>query len=125
MVQHTKNSGDVDQWIAKLKNYELLHETEVKQLCEKAIEIMAEEPNIRNVQSPVTICGDIRGQFFDLLEMFKVGGSPPDTSYVFQGGYMGRGVDSIETISLLLALKVRYPELITLLLGRSEIESLP
>ena len=42
-----------------------------------------EESNIQPVYSPVTVCGDIHGQFYDLLELFKVGGEIPNTSYVF------------------------------------------
>ena len=45
--------------------------------------ILMEESNIQPVSSPVTVCGDIHGQFWDLLELFRVGGEPPDTSYVF------------------------------------------
>ena len=42
-----------------------------------------EESNIQPVQSPVTVCGDIHGQFYDLMELFRVGGELPDTSYIF------------------------------------------
>ena len=72
------------------------------------------------VESPVTICGSIHGQLWDLLELFKVGGECPDTDYIFMGGLVDRGLHSTETIQLLFALKVRYPERITLIRGNHE-----
>jgi len=65
-------------------------------------------------------CEYIHGQFYDLKELFKVGGSVPDTNYLFMGDFVDRGFYSVETFLLLLALKVRYPDRITLIRGNHE-----
>ncbi|SCV72751.1 BQ2448_4288 [Microbotryum intermedium] len=97
-----------------------ISEQQVKDLCLKAREILVEEANVQWIDSPVTICGDIHGQFWDLLELFNVGGFCPDTNYLFLGDYVDRGFYSVETFLLLLALKVRYPDRITLIRGNHE-----
>lgn len=135
-------------------------------MCIKAREILIEESNVQVVDSPVTvrtrtplpriwtdklttvlarscmgqICGDIHGQFFDLMELFKVGGTCPETNYIFMGAhdldmapavslnlsptttgdFVDRGFYSVETFLLLLALKVRHPDRITLIRGNHE-----
>ncbi|ODN06552.1 Serine/threonine-protein phosphatase 2A catalytic subunit alpha isoform [Orchesella cincta] len=113
-------STEVDQWIEQLKDCKKLTEHQVKMLCAKAKEILAEEPNVKEVQTPVTICGDIHGQFHDLLELFRQGGQCPATNYIFMGDYVDRGLYSVETISLLIALKVRHQDRITILRGNHE-----
>jgi len=113
-------SSDLDQQIEQLKRCEYIKEAEVKSLCAKAREILVEESNVQRVDAPVTICGDIHGQFYDLKELFKVGGSVPDTNYLFMGDFVDRGFYSVETFLLLLALKVRYPDRITLIRGNHE-----
>lgn len=99
--------SDLDRQIEQLRRCDLIKESEVKQLCIKAREILSEEPNVTPIDAPVTICGDIHGQFYDLMELFKVGGDCPDTNYLFLGDFVDRGFYSVETFLLLLALKVQ------------------
>jgi Calcineurin-like phosphoesterase len=100
--------SDLDEQIERLKRCDYLKESEVKQLCQKAREILVDESNVQRVDAPVTICGDIHGQFYDLVELFKVGGDCPDKNYLFLGDFVDRGFYSVETFLLLLALKVSY-----------------
>ncbi|KAF2069783.1 hypothetical protein CYY_008906 [Polysphondylium violaceum] len=114
------STSDLDRQIEQLKRCEIIKESEVRALCSKAREILLEEGNVQRVDSPVTICGDIHGQFYDLKELFKVGGDCPQTNYLFMGDFVDRGFYSVETFLLLLALKVRYPDRITLIRGNHE-----
>lgn len=75
--------GGPQQWIESLRAGKLLSEQELKQVCEIVKQILIEESNVVSVSSPVTVCGDIHGQFFDLLELFRCGGEIPNTNYIF------------------------------------------
>jgi len=110
----------LDRHITQLMECTPLTEAEIKSLCEKAKEILAEESNVQPVKCPVTVCGDIHGQFHDLMELFKIGGKPPETNYLFTGDYVDRGYYSVETVTLLVALKVRYSDRITITRGNHE-----
>ena len=55
----------------------------MKALCDRVRTILMEESNIQPVSTPVTICGDIHGQFWDLVELLRKGGMVPGTSYIF------------------------------------------
>lgn len=74
---------DLDAAIATLRQCKYLPEHDIKQLCDIVKSLLLEESNIQPVSSPVTICGDIHGQFWDLLKLLQVGGDPPDTGYIF------------------------------------------
>lgn len=67
-----------DEWLDQAKLCRYLPEADMKRLCEIVKECLMEESNIQPVRTPVTVCGDIHGQFYDLLELFRVAGGMPD-----------------------------------------------
>ena len=111
---------DIDKCISDLKAGKILSEQTLRKVCEKIKELLIEESNIQPVSAPVTICGDIHGQFYDLLELFRIGGDLPNTNYIFIGDFVDRGYNSVETIELLMLYKLKYPSHVTLLRGNHE-----
>ncbi|KAI6247357.1 hypothetical protein HI914_03962 [Erysiphe necator] len=112
--------SDIDRAITQLRSCRPVPELQVREICHKARELLIEEGNVVTVTAPVTICGDIHGQFHDLMELFRVGGNVPDTQYIFMGDFVDRGFYSLESFLLLLCLKVRYPDRMTLIRGNHE-----
>lgn len=78
-------SVDLDECIESLYKKNLLAESVIEAICAKTKELLMQESNVVHVQAPVTVVGDIHGQFFDLIEIFKIGGYCPDTNYLFLG----------------------------------------
>jgi len=87
-----------------------LSEAEIRQLCLTSKDIFISQPNLLELEAPIKICGDIHGQYSDLLRLFEYGGLPPSANYLFLGDYVDRGKQSLETICLLLAYKIKFPE---------------
>ena len=104
----------------QIRRCEPLEESELESLCGYVKEVLVEESNVQPVCSPVTVCGDIHGQFHDLLKLFETGGDVPDTNYIFMGDFVDRGYNSLESFTLLLLLKARWPQCVTLLRGNHE-----
>ena len=98
----------------------IIDEDDSKWLCRKVIKIFDREPSLIEIEAPIKICGDIHGHLNDLLRVFKLGGIPPDSKYLFLGDYVDRGENSVEVICLLFALKLQFPEHIYLLRGNHE-----
>ncbi|KAL0246626.1 hypothetical protein GEMRC1_007837 [Eukaryota sp. GEM-RC1] len=111
---------DVDKIVHQVRNSELPPESQLIQLCQQAKELLSSLPNVISLPSPLTVVGDIHGQFYDLIEMFSITGDTPDTNFLYLGDYVDRGYQSIEVATLLVALMVRYPHRVFLLRGNHE-----
>jgi serine/threonine-protein phosphatase PP1 catalytic subunit len=90
------------------------------EICNRVQPILANEPQLLEISGPVFVCGDIHGQFDDLLKIFKNIGYPPKETILMMGDYVDRGDSSIEVITLLFLLKIKYPKSIYLLRGNHE-----
>lgn len=102
----------------------LLDKSDINWLCAAASSLMLKQPTLLRLKAPIVVVGDIHGRYFDLLRIFKKYGFPDKTNYLFLGDYVDRGEDSLDVITLLLALKLRFPENIFLLRGNHECESI-
>ncbi|KAF0974202.1 hypothetical protein FDP41_006812 [Naegleria fowleri] len=121
LIPKLSTCGDfLNSCIERLEKGIPLRELEIKQLCIRAQDVLMNESNIVKVTSPVTVVGDIHGQFWDVIEMFKIGGPIPNTNYLFLGDYVDRGKHSVLTMSLLICYKLKWPQRITLLRGNHE-----
>ncbi|KAI3898449.1 hypothetical protein MKX03_001347 [Papaver bracteatum] len=113
-------------WKPPVRRQFFLDCNEIADLCDSAERIFSVEPSVLQIKAPVKIFGDLHGQFGDLMRLFDEYGSPSTAGdiayidYLFLGDYVDRGQHSLETISLLLALKVEYPQNVHLIRGNHE-----
>lgn len=128
----SKENIQIDQIIEKLlsvrnnktgRNVNLL-EHEIIYLCRTSQDIIKKQPTLLELSAPIKICGDTHGQYYDLLKLFEYGGFPPTSNYLFLGDYVDRGKQSLETICLLMAYKIKYPDNFFLLRGNHECASI-
>lgn len=114
----------MDEYLAKAAKGELLEENQVKMICLAARNLFFEEQNVIEIKAPIIIVGDVHGQFYDVIELMRIGGPIPDMTYLFLGDYVDRGPCCVETITYLTLLKIRYPQRIYLLRGNHETRSI-
>nr|XP_043627471.1 serine/threonine-protein phosphatase BSL3 [Erigeron canadensis] len=113
-------------WKPPVRRQFFLDCNEIADLCDSSERIFSSEPSVLQLRAPIKIFGDLHGQFGDLMRLFDEYGSPSTAGdiayidYLFLGDYVDRGQHSLETISLLLALKVEYPQNVHLIRGNHE-----
>lgn len=89
-------------------------------IIEKTKQILSIEPNLLDLNDPITLVGDIHGQYYDLLKLFDIGGCPSKVQYLFLGDYVDRGSFSVEVVLLLYSIKINFPNTFWLLRGNHE-----
>ena len=115
------DSEDLQKLLKKVTSFQLLTISEIKFICDKSKEILQKEPTILSLTPPITLVGDIHGQYQDLLEIFYQQGYPKDgISFVFIGDFVDRGLNSVEVFLLLLIFKIQYPSQVFLTRGNHE-----
>jgi len=121
MILHQLNEAQT----FKVGTYVNLPDKAIRWLIKEVQDIFKKEPTLLEINSPIKVTGDFHGQFYDLLRLFeKVGGPPPKNKFLLIGDFVDRGKQSLETICLLLAYKIKYPDLIFLLRGNHECNSI-
>ena len=123
-IFHYKGKRLLVKWeilFSLLLDEKKLHKEEVKLLIKAVNKYLRAEPNMLYLHDPVTIVGDIHGQFYDLKEIFRLGENPGTmTKYLFLGDYVDRGNYSIEVLLVLYSLKITFPNQVFLLRGNHE-----
>jgi serine/threonine-protein phosphatase PP1 catalytic subunit len=109
---------------SKPGKYINLKENEIIGITQTVKDLFMSSPMLLNIKAPIKIFGDIHGQYYDMLRLFEYGGFPPEHSYLFLGDYVDRGRQGIETVCLLFAYKIKYPEKIHILRGNHESASI-
>ena len=111
---------DLNSYIELIRNGKRMKEEDAIKLLTKLTDVLYQEGTVQPLPLPITVCGDIHGQLYDLFELFRVSGGITKNRYVFLGDYVDRGYHSLETFLYLAALKLKYPDHIYLLRGNHE-----
>ncbi|CAI5442606.1 unnamed protein product [Caenorhabditis angaria] len=123
-----KNDVNVDEIIVKILNVgvsgltfsSIVSPQEMSSLLDLAKPLFMSQGSMVEIEAPVKICGDVHGQYADVLRLFDRGGFPPIVNYLFLGDYVDRGPQSLEVVTLFIAYKIKFPGNFFLLRGNHE-----
>jgi len=119
-LYNKKSQPDTDILREHLNIEGVLSQECLLDLIKKASALFEAEPNLLKLSDPITVVGDIHGQYWDLVKLFEVGGAPGDVQYIFLGDYVDRGSFSIEVVAMLFAMKIKHPKRVRMLRGNHE-----
>jgi serine/threonine-protein phosphatase 2B catalytic subunit len=119
-LYNDKNMPDIKVLTDHLNGEGVLAQELLLDLVKRAADLFEAEPNLLKLNDPITVVGDIHGQYFDLVKLLEVGGAPGDTQYIFLGDYVDRGSFSLEVIATMFAFKINYPKRVRMLRGNHE-----
>ncbi len=132
VIYHGRGSLSLE-WIKDvindMKNNIYLHQKYLLQIIKANIDIFKNQKSLIDIEikqnEMINICGDTHGQFYDLLNIFKINGYPSEKNpYLFNGDFVDRGSFSLETITTLLLFKLLYPNHFYLSRGNHEARNL-
>eukprot|EP01084_Bolivina_argentea_P186357 321246_1 len=116
----TNNKINIESLTNHLNAEGRLSLSDAKCLIAKTGQFFKKEPNLLTLRDPITVCGDVHGQFFDLLRLLEAGGDPSTTQYLFLGDFVDRGCFSTEVVFLLCAYKITYNKTFFMMRGNHE-----
>lgn len=120
-----KNQSIIEQTLTILSQISqgqnvLIPKDSILHICKEVKRIIKEQQCLLRLRTPITIFGDIHGQYSDMLNFFKKSGKPPETQMLFLGDYVDRGKNSIEVLMHLFCLKIMHPNSVWMLRGNHE-----
>jgi serine/threonine-protein phosphatase 2B catalytic subunit len=118
----SKKKPDCDQLRRHLLREGTLTKETLLEIVGRVTEVYRSEPTLIKCRDPITVVGDIHGQYYDFVKLLDVGGDPTttQTQYIFLGDYVDRGSYSVEVLALIFCLKICYPKKIWMLRGNHE-----
>ncbi|CAD7968060.1 unnamed protein product [Amoebophrya sp. A120] len=116
----TVEQATIDGKIEQVLGMQVLKEPELIEIVSRTEQLLREESNVAAVKCPISVIGDIHGQFTDLKELLKIQGAPPEQNLLFLGDYVDRGYHSVLTATLVFLYKMRFPDMVFLLRGNHE-----
>ena len=90
------------------------------QICNQAATIFMEDKMVMEINEDVIIVGDLHGHILDLIRILNTFGMPPTSSYLFLGDIVDRGEFSLETVTLILVMKILFPKNVFVVRGNHE-----